>query len=63
MKLYGFGALCFPASGVVAHDFEDGPFETDDPKLIDYALSQGCTKKPPEDAHEEKPPKPAKGKG
>lgn len=49
MKLYGEGALCFPASSRVAHDFEDGPFDTDDPDLIAHALKQGCKTEPVKD--------------
>ena len=37
MKLNGVGAIKDPRTNKVIWDFEDGPFETEDPELIAWA--------------------------
>jgi len=47
MTLHGSGTLCYPGTARVVHDFEDGPFDTYDPTLINHALAVGCANEPP----------------
>jgi hypothetical protein len=46
MTLHGSGTLCYPGTARVVHDFEDGPFDTYDPTLINHALAVGCANEP-----------------
>jgi hypothetical protein len=46
MKFYGVGCLFAPRTKRVVHDFEDGPFETVNPEMIEAAIKQGFSKKP-----------------
>lgn len=41
MKFYGVGALRYPGTNRVIHDFEDGPFSTVNPEIIRHALAMG----------------------
>lgn len=47
MKFYGSGTIQSPSTGKIVHDFVDGPFETDDPELIQVAEALGFSKVPP----------------
>ena len=47
MKLNGVGAIKDPRTNKVIWDFEDGPFETEDPELIAWA-TEGRGAKPEE---------------
>ena len=48
MKIYGVGQLKFPGTSRVVWDFEDGPFDTVNPVLIDEARRRGYSFTPPE---------------
>lgn len=47
MKFYGAGALLYPGTKRVIHDFEDGPFSTVNPEIIRHALAMGFTTEAP----------------
>jgi hypothetical protein len=47
MKIYGAGALLYPGTKRVIHDFEDGPFSTVNPEIIRHALAMGFTTEAP----------------
>ncbi len=44
MELYGTGAIKDPVTGKVIWDFEDGPFETEDQKIIDAVTERSKAK-------------------
>lgn len=63
MKFYGPGVLLAPKSSRVVHDFEDGPFETLNPEIIEEAKRQGfSTEPPPPPAPPPEPVKKGRGK-
>lgn len=47
MKFYGTGALRYPGTSRIVHDFEDGPFETYNQDIIRHALNMGYSTEPP----------------
>jgi hypothetical protein len=47
MKIYGSGQLRYPGTSRVVWDFEDGPFDTVNPTLIDAARRRGYSFTPP----------------
>lgn len=56
MKFYGHGALRYPGTKRVIHDFEDGPFSTVNPEIIRHALAMGFSTEPlPEPSIEPEP--------
>lgn len=58
MKIYGVGVLHSPGTRRVVHDFADGPYETSNPVLLDYAKRKGFSiGKPLENAHVKEPVK------
>jgi len=50
MKLYGVGAIKDPSTGKVLWDFEDGPFETEDPAIIEAMKAREVKKQRPVEA-------------
>lgn len=41
MKFHGSGTVNYPGTNRVVHDFEDGPFETDNELLIGHFKALG----------------------
>ncbi len=64
MTFYGHGALRYPGTKRVIHDFEDGPFSTVNPDLVRHALAMGFSTEPLADPEPErrKPGRPPKEK-
>ncbi|MBE3040429.1 MAG: hypothetical protein IMZ62_16660 [Chloroflexi bacterium] len=63
MKIYGSGPFTAPGSSRVVWDFEDGPFDTVNPVLIEEAKRRGYSFTPPPPPPEpvrRKPGRPAK---
>lgn len=50
MKIYGKGQLKAPGTGRIVWDFEDGPFDTVNPALIEEARRRGFAFEPPAEA-------------
>jgi len=63
MKIYGSGPFTAPGSSRVVWDFEDGPFDTVNPVLIEAAKRRGYSFEPPPAppvVEKRKPGRPAK---
>lgn len=55
MKLYGQGVVFDPESGRAIHDFIDGPYETEDPRVIAiFSAAPNCGKEKPAEIVPEK---------
>ncbi len=47
MRFYGSGALRYPGTKRIVHDFDDGPFDTFNQEIIRHALAMGYSTTPP----------------
>ena len=55
MKFYGQGVIFDPESGRAIHDFIDGPFETEDARILTiFATAPNCGKEKPAEIVPEK---------